>query len=216
MGGMRVSRSAWWIAGAVAVIPTLCVVGVALVGRALEEMGSGEGRLRDRAEIRELHRRFLAMPPAQHLGEARAALARFEGAHADGGQLFWVTQHLDAIPPGAPEHAQGAPLRARVEAHRQAAVARGVGVLREVATSAPPGSAGHSTRCAMFTAVRQRGGLDVFSPGQPHDETLVLNLSGCDAASLHRLAGARDALRRMNVHTARCAHGDASLRVEDL
>jgi hypothetical protein len=68
----------------------------------------------------------------------------------------------------------------------------------------------------MFTAVRARGGLDVFSPGQPYDETLVLNLSDCDASSLHRLAPAREALLRMNVHTARCAHGDISLRVEEL
>jgi hypothetical protein len=212
---MRVSRTAWWIAGAVAVLPTLCVVGVALVGRALEEMGSGEGRLRDRAEIRELHRRFLAMPPAQHLAEARVALASFEGGSGAGGELSWVIRHLDAIAPGTPEHALGATLRARVEAHRVAAVARGVAVIRDVATSAPTGAAGHRIRCAMFTAVRQRGGGDSFSPG-PNDETLVLNLSDCDASSLRRLSGARDALRRMNVHTARCAHGDVSLRVEDL
>jgi hypothetical protein len=213
---MRVSRTAWWIAGAVAVLPTLCVVGVALVGRALEEMGTGEGRLRDRAEIRELHRRFLAMPPAQHLAEARVALASFEGGSGAGGELSWVIRHLDAIAPGTPEHALGATLRARVEAHRVAAVARGVAVIRDVATSAPTGAAGHRIRCAMFTAVRQRGGGDTFSPGAPYDETLVLNLSDCDASSLRRLSGARDALRRMNVHTARCAHGDVSLRVEDL
>lgn len=213
---MRVSRTAWWIAGAVAVLPTLCVVGVALVGRALEEVGSGEGRLRDRAEIRELHRRFLAMPPAQHITEARAALATFEGGGGAGGELAQVLRHLDAIPPGAPETAQGAPLRARVEGHRVAAVTRGVAVIREVATSAPLGPAGHRTRCSMFTAVRARGGLDVLSPGAPYDETLVLNLADCDASTLRRLAGARDALRRMNIHTARCAHNDTSLRVEDL
>lgn len=213
---MRVSRTAWWIAGAVAVLPTLCVVGVALVGRALEEMGSGEGRLRDRAEIRELHRRFLAMSPAQHLDEARAEVTRFEGGSVARGELSRALRHLDAIPAGAPEHAAGAALRARVEAHRQAAVTRGVAVIREVATSAPTGPAGHRIRCSMFTAVRARGGLDAIAPAPPYDETLVLNLADCDASSLRRLSGARDALRRMNVHTARCAHSEVSLRVEDL
>ncbi|MFO0626983.1 MAG: hypothetical protein U0325_15335 [Polyangiales bacterium] len=213
---MRISRTAWWIAGGIAVVPTLCVVGVMMVGRAMDEMGGGEGRLRSHAEIRELHRRFLAMSPAQHLAEARAALARFEGGDVDAGLLFEVVRHLDAMPAVAPEQVQGAPLRARVEAIRLAAVPRGVAALREAATHAPPGAPGHATRCAMFTAVRTRGGLDVFTPGAPHDETVVVNLSDCDATTLRRLSGARDALRRMNVHTVRCAHEGATLRVEDL
>lgn len=216
MGGMRVSRTAWWIAGAVAVLPTLCVVGVALIGRELEDLRGAEGHLQDRAEIAELHRRFRAMSPAQHLAEARVALARFEGGTAEGRLLRRVIRHLDAIPSAAAEHAAGAPLRARVLAHRHGAVHRGLTVLREVATSAPAGPTGHSTRCAMFTAVRARGGLDVFSPGQPYDETLVLDLADCDAASLRRLAPAREALLRMNVLTARCANADTSLRTQDL
>lgn len=210
------SRTAWWIAGAVAVLPTLCVVGVALIGRELEDLRGAEGHLRDRSEIVELQRRFRAMSPAQHLAEARAALASFEGGTSEGRLLRRVIRHLDAIPSAAPEHALGAPLRERVQTLRQAALSRGLTVLRAVATSAPAGPTGHTTRCAMFTAVRARGGLDVFSPAPPHDETLLLHVSDCDASSLHRLAPAREALLRMNVHTARCAHGDTSLRVEEL
>lgn len=210
------SRTAWWIAGSVAVLPTLCIVGMALIGRELEDLRGAEGHLRDRTELVELQRRFLAMSPAQHLAEARSALAGFEASPGNGVRLGRVTRHLDAIPPGAPEHAQGAPLRARVQFHRLAALGRGLTAFRAVATTAPPGPPGHNTRCAMFTAVREQVGLDVFSPGPPYDETLVLHLADCDAAALHRLAPARDALRRMNVLTARCAHGDTSLRVEDL
>lgn len=213
---MRVSRRAWWIAAAVAVLPTLCVVGVALIGRELEDLRGGEGTLRDRSELVELQRRFRAMSPAQHLAEARAALVRFEASDAEVVHLRMTDRHLDAIPAGAPEASQGAALRARAESHRAAALGRGVAALGEVATRAPAGPAGHSTRCAMFTALQQRGALDVITPGQPHDETLVLNLADCDVSTLRRLAGARDALLRMNVHTARCADGSATLRVEEL
>jgi hypothetical protein len=213
---MRFSRTTLWLAGAVLVLPSLCVVGLALAGRALEENAPAEGHLTSTAEREEARRRFLALPPAEHLAAARTALAGIETGRGRHRALATATEHLDAIAADAgalgPEVAA---LRAQLDALYEAAFARAISAIPEVATTAPPGQPGLSARCAMFTAIRQRGGHRSFSPGAPFDEGVVVNLRGCDDAALERVYAHRDALRRMNFRRIECAGGQPVRSLED-
>lgn len=219
MRAMAISRTTIWIAGAVLVLPSLCFVGLALVGQAIENAQPGIARDPTPAEIaaREAERAaFRAMPPAEHLARARAALAQnHDPSTGRGGHIRAALTHLDAIAPDAGLDAEVAALREEIRGRRARLLTYGIVQLGAETAEAPPGAPGHSLRCAMFTRVRERTGYPVFSPGPPHDVVLVVHADGCDEATLRRVLAARETLRRMNFERVQCAHGGAALPVQE-
>lgn len=219
------SRTTLSIAAAVLVLPSLCFVGLALVGQAIEDAQPALARdptpeereaARRAREIEE--RAWRAMTPAQHLEGARAALARdFDPATGCGGQFPVAERHLGAIAGDAGLASEIAGLRAEIRARQGRELAFAIAALQAEPGAAPPGAEGHSLRCAMFGRVRQRARTHtgVFSPAPPYDLGLVVHHAGCDEATLRQVLTARESLRRMNFERVQCVGGGAMLPVQE-
>lgn len=207
------------IGAVVLAIPAACVGALALYGRALAESEVAVGTLVSPAEARaRLEReraRFRAMTPAQHLEEARRALAMgYDEATHTGGNFRGVEHHAAAIPDGAPEHAALAALRDEVRRRRvnlfalaRARVERRLG---ERAAAADP----ERQRALRVELARDVDGLAPRGLGCVHvaDEahtTLRFDHADCDQSMLDAIVRPdhTTALRGYGFRRVRCANG---------
>lgn len=198
-------------------VPLGGIVGLALVGRSLAEAEVAEGTLVPqsvaRARMLEEVRRFEAMPPAAHIAEARAALARgYDPTLGLGGDGRAARHHLRAVPETSPEHAEALAIEAELQRRRLAV--RDVAASRLREALARDDGADEAARVEVARAVDAlaRYGLHgVFAEGPSH-AALQFRHRMCDAEFLERVAPrSNDARLRARGFTAvRCANGRAA------
>jgi hypothetical protein len=207
------------IGAVVLAIPAACVGALALYGRALAESDVAIGTLvspaEARARLEQARARFRAMTPAQHLAEARLALASgYDEATHTGGNFGGVEHHAAAISDGAPEHAELAALRAEVRRRRVNlfALAR-VRVARHLGEHGPVADAGRQ-RAMRVELARDVDELSPRGLGCVHvaDEasaTLRFDHADCDQAMLDAIARPDNTagLRGYGFQRVRCANG---------
>lgn len=209
----------------VAALPTACIAAIALYGRALSESDVAIGTLVSpevaRARSLELQRRFLAMSPAEHLAEARAALATPPPTGRRlGGNPGLAQRHLDAIPPTAPEHAAAELLRAEIANRRLAfwrSIAERVGGQIRAQSVEPSAdeTRRRAAREALATALDRRPpeGLGGVHLDGDAGAALRLDRRRCDQPMLDAVFPASnvDGLRALGVRAVRCANDAGAL-----
>jgi hypothetical protein len=207
------------IGAVVLAIPAACIGALALYGRALAESDVAIGTLvspaEARARLEQARARFRAMTPAQHLAQARLALASgYDEATHTGGNFGGVEHHAAAIPEGAPEYAELAALRAEVRRRRVNlfTLAR-VRVARHLGEHGPGADAGRQ-RAMRAELARDVDELSPRGLGCVHvaDEgrtTLRFDHADCDQGMLDAIVRPdhTDGLRSYGFRRVRCANG---------
>lgn len=215
------------IGAVVVAIPAACVGALALYGRALAESEEGVGTLVSpavaRARFEEHRARFRAMTPAQHLAEARRALALgYDAQTQTGGRLWAVERHAEAIPAGSPEFAQVAGLRAEVQRRRDGllSLARARVAQHAAAHREASGAGADRQRALRVDLARDVDQLSPRGLGCVHvadeaDTTLRFDHRGCDQRLLDAVAPPANvgALRTYGFRRVRCANGQGAIEL---
>ena len=203
------------IGAVVLAIPSACIGALALYGRALAESDVAVGTLvspaEARARLEQARARFRAMTPAQHLAEARLALASgYDEATRTGGNFGGVEHHAAAIPEGAPEYAELASLRAEVRRRRVNlfALAR-VRVARHLGEHGPVADAGRQRAMARDVDELSPRGLGCVHVADEARTTLRFDHADCDQGMLDAIVRPdhTDGLRSYGFRRVRCANG---------
>lgn len=202
-------------------IPAACVGAVALYGRALAESEVAIGTIvtpeEGRARLEAARARFQAMTPAQHLAEARRALAAgYDPATQTGGSFGGAAVHCRAIPEGAPEHAQVGGIMAEVTRRRgnlySVAASRLSGHLRDhgaVASEAEGRKRAARTALAADVDELARVGLGCVHVADQESTTLRFDHGDCDQQMVEGIARPQShaGLRAFGFRRVRCNNG---------
>ncbi len=189
-----------------------------------ERARQAEERAREQARQAEVRRAFLALTPAQHLVEAREALARgHDPTRGIGGDVAGAERHLAEIAPDAPEFSEASRLRGE-RARRQDALLVAGGALLRVQLRDADGQAGEDEdrrRARRIAIARALNGLTpygmgcVFTSGN-RDNSLRFGSGLCDDVMLAAVVptDTRPAMRAAGFRWVRCRNGRANIDLE--
>ncbi len=209
------------IGAVVLAIPAACVGAVALYGRALTESDVAIGTIVSPAEARArmeaAQARFRAMTPAQHLAEARVALAAgYDPETQTGGAFGAVQDHASVIPEGAPERAAVPALLAEVRRRQDNLLRAAAGQLsRHLRDHSGAASAAEPAKQRMRTALAadvdqlSRRGLGCVHVADERSTSLRFDTAACDQQMIEGIARpeSREGLRALGFRRVRCANG---------